>query len=209
MKTIVIGLMLAAFATGAQARQDAVDRVEASKRALCDQLYHDHADQLASCLNPPSPATDAEWVAHDIEPMGWGALTMGQGVIVFVRDKTAGISPRLWVRWEYKSPATSAVEFLEFDCKGKRQKTIQSSRYGGQNLSSPLTTTQISSAGWLYETPGTLGASVLEYACKLKSADDEFDKFFSSAPGKKGSASDNFLKNVSEGDKPTADQPAK
>jgi hypothetical protein len=188
MKTIVVGLMLTVFATGAQAKQDAVGRAEASKHALCDALYHDHADQLASCLNPPPPPplpTDQEWTAQDIEPMGWQALTSSRGVYVLVRDKMAGTSPRLWARWEYKSPASSAVELLEFDCKGKRQRTIQSSRYSGQNLLGPISTTQASSAIWVYETPGTLGETILEYACNPKSADEEFDKFFSDTLGSK------------------------
>lgn len=127
----------------------------------------------ALAINGPGFAQDADAWFASIAPKDWTYLGRGQGgdMVVFTRgNRNLPNGHRLlWSRYEYRTAqennVMSYVELDEYDCDGGRQRKLQRTYFGSNNLAG---SSENESAGdWGYPIPGTFGDYAQGAACRL------------------------------------------
>ena len=126
---------------------------------------------LVAFLLAQSPAvpTIPAW-AMALDWKGWVVLEFKPDEITFyrlpiLRMATPGVR-RMWTRNEFLAPqddTLSAVDFVEFDCNGRRVHVLQEQDYAGHDQTKSLD--QGGETPWRYIVPGSVSEALLNVAC--------------------------------------------
>jgi hypothetical protein len=113
-----------------------------------------------------------EWLEMAIERGEWRLASLGPGAAIFTRvaDKPTSSGPRLWVRLELQRPVfpsgtLSMTQLLEFDCPGRRTRTLEGVSYKLNNLAG-AGSAQEHDGGWSTVSPEQALDRVVNVACE-------------------------------------------
>lgn len=121
---------------------------------------------LAALLCAPAAAQDFPATVG-----GWEIIDRSSSDYLLMRAIPGAKRPysRAWVRMEARidAPVTnsepSSVGLYEFDCVGRRMRSLQITVFKKANMVDPGSTSGITE--WRYAIPGTLGEAELDWAC--------------------------------------------
>ncbi|MBU3617328.1 surface-adhesin E family protein [Polynucleobacter sp. JS-Polo-80-F4] len=89
--------------------------------------------------------------------------------------KKIGGNTRVWTMFDYKQPlvngyftANSYIEYMEFDCKDERLKTLKQVLYSGNKGSGEFSEIDLTNEKWSFVTPSTINHFIMKNACKRK-----------------------------------------
>lgn len=106
-----------------------------------------------------------EW-SH-VQVGDWDLVSESDSGMLTLMKPARGAGVRAWSRAEFLQPTEldfqSMVSLIEFDCSQDRMRHIQSTFYGGTNMSG--TSEMMGLGEWTYTAPGTIGAGQVDYAC--------------------------------------------